>query len=240
MVGETALEMHRRLRLERAASRLSTDTSVTEIAFEAGYETHEAFTRTFRRAYALSPSEFRARRTSRTALTTKSGVHYRIGSLTFMGDKTMEATIETMSEMTVAALRHLGPYNRINETFARLGPLAAPLMGVAGVKMIAIYHDDPESTPAAELRSDAGLVVPTGTPIPAGLTSQTIAGGRYVKTIHRGPYETLGDTWANLMGGWIPKHDLRIARGTSYEIYRNDPSNAKPEDLITEIYVPLG
>ena len=51
LVGETPLELHRRLRLERAAQQLcTTHDAVTTIAFAAGYETHEAFTRAFRQA----------------------------------------------------------------------------------------------------------------------------------------------------------------------------------------------
>src|SRR5687768_6412389 len=49
MVGEPVHEHVRRLRLERAAMRLrGTDISVTELAFEAGYETLESFIRAFR------------------------------------------------------------------------------------------------------------------------------------------------------------------------------------------------
>jgi AraC family transcriptional regulator len=60
MVGETPVELLRRLRLERAAWQLGhTDRAVTEIAFDAGYETHEAFTRAFRANYNASPSGFR-------------------------------------------------------------------------------------------------------------------------------------------------------------------------------------
>ena len=48
MVGESVMEHVRRLRLERAAHRLKfSDEPITRIAFEAGYETHEAFTRAF-------------------------------------------------------------------------------------------------------------------------------------------------------------------------------------------------
>jgi AraC family transcriptional regulator len=48
MVGEPVAEYLRRLRLERAAHRLKRqDQSVTDLAFEAGYESHEAFTRAF-------------------------------------------------------------------------------------------------------------------------------------------------------------------------------------------------
>ncbi|HET9991452.1 MAG TPA: GyrI-like domain-containing protein, partial [Kofleriaceae bacterium] len=127
------------------------------------------------------------------------------------------------------------------DAFARLGPLAeqAGLFTLPGVKMVGIYHDDPEAVPAAELRSDAGIVVPAATKLPAGLDVATIPAGRYAKTTHRGPYDRLGDTWAQLMGMWIPQHGERISGGVSFEVYVNNPMHAQPADLITELYVPL-
>src|SRR5437763_9682978 len=78
MVGETPVELGRRLRLERAACRLlRTSLPVTAIAFDAGYATHEAFSRAFRTCYAESPSEFRRRRGARIELAAPCGVHFR-------------------------------------------------------------------------------------------------------------------------------------------------------------------
>src|SRR5205085_11626663 len=77
MVGETPLELTRRLRLERAAWQLAkSDRAVTAIAFDAGYEAHEAFTRAFRTAYATSPSGFRERRYPRIELAATCGIHF--------------------------------------------------------------------------------------------------------------------------------------------------------------------
>ena len=60
MVGESVKEHIRRLRLERAASHLKLSAApVTHIAFDAGYESHEGFTRSFRAAFGLSPTQFR-------------------------------------------------------------------------------------------------------------------------------------------------------------------------------------
>ena len=252
MVGETPLELHRRLRLERAADQLATTaTAVTTVAFAAGYETHESFTRAFRRAYAASPSELRDRvhaaragceRPPNLELPARAGIHYHRTDLLLQGDLTMHATIETLNEMTVAAVHHIGPYSQISEAFGKLGPIAgrAGLFDLPDVKMVGVYYDDPEAKPAAELRSDAGLVVPTGTAIPDGLATVTIAAGRYAKTIHKGPYDRLGDSWSQLFGVWIPQHGHRIGPGVSFEVYRNDPTNAKPEDLVTELYAPIG
>src|SRR5438067_4236130 len=77
MVGESLMEHVRRLRLERAAHRLKfTDFPVTRIAFETGYETHEAFTRAFRALFAESPSGFRALHQALPYPETASNVHY--------------------------------------------------------------------------------------------------------------------------------------------------------------------
>ena len=58
MVGESVKEHVRRLRLERAAHRLKFgEEAVTRIALDAGYETHESFTRAFKSLFGESPSE---------------------------------------------------------------------------------------------------------------------------------------------------------------------------------------
>ena len=59
--GEAPSALRRRILLERSAFRLATSRrSVHDVAVEAGYGSHEAFTRAFRRAYGLTPSAWRA------------------------------------------------------------------------------------------------------------------------------------------------------------------------------------
>ena len=54
--GEPPVAMRRRVMLERAAWRLRHGASVTDAAFEAGYESVEGFSRAFARAYGHAPS----------------------------------------------------------------------------------------------------------------------------------------------------------------------------------------
>jgi AraC family transcriptional regulator len=257
MVGETPLEMHRRLRLERAAQALlASDAGITAIAFDAGYETHEAFTRAFRQAYGRSPSAFRqgaidprpgCERPPQVELAAPSGVH-------FCGDPTreivihftteesiMNVTIETMPELRVATVPHVGPYNEISAAFQRLGALIGPagLLGRPEAAMLGIYYDDPETTPPEQLRSDAAFVVPADARLPEGVTEKRLPAGRYAHITHVGPYTQLGDAWSRLMGEWLPRSGHRVGEGSSYEIYRNNPGNAPPDQLRTELYLPL-
>jgi AraC family transcriptional regulator len=257
MVGETPLELHRRLRLERAAwSLVHTDLPVTTIAFAAGYETHESFTRAFRTHYACAPSEFRQRTIdhsgpscadpTRIELACRSGIHFQHQRsetphlFQIQGGPTMNVEIKDLPELRVATLAHVGPYNRISEAFAKLGEIAGPagLFG-PGTAMIGIYHDDPETTPPAELRSEAALSLRPGAKVPEGLGERRIPAGRYASTTHVGPYQGLGDTWSRLMGQWLPASGQRVRDGVSYEIYRNTPQDVPPDQLKTELYVPI-
>lgn len=258
LVGETPLELQRRLRLERAAVQLTTGgTGVTTIAFGAGYETHESFTRAFRARYGMSPSEFRkAARNggddcagpARTALASRSGIHFPLeasavaGRFSRLGQETttMDVTLKELPSQVAATLAHLGPYDRIGETFGRLGALAgAADLFPSSRGMIAIYHDDPETTPPAELRSEAGLLVPVASAIPPSLTRREVPAGRYATTLHRGPYATLGDTWARLMGEWLPASPHRMRDTVAFELYLNTPGTVPDDELLTELYIPL-
>ena len=152
----------------------------------------------------------------------------------------MNVEITNQPELRTAAVHHVGPYSRISEAFGQLGSIAGPA-GLLGPEtlMIGIYHDDPETVAEADLRSEAAVVIPRSVKIPKGLAEIVVPGGRYARTTHLGPYETLPDTWARLMGEWLPRSEHRVGDGVSYELYRNNPMNVKPHELITEIYVPL-
>lgn len=153
----------------------------------------------------------------------------------------MDVEIRQLDARSVASVRHVGPYNQIHLAFSRLGE-ALGRSGVQwqpGMAMIAMYHDDPESTPAESLRSDAAVALPAGVAVPSGLAEQHIPAGRYACTMHEGAYERLGDTWSRFLGEWLPESGHRIGEGVSYEVYLNDPRKTAPNDLRTELFVPI-
>lgn len=257
LVGETPLELHHRLRLERAAEELgSGHRTVTEIAFDAGYETHEAFTRAFRVHFGVAPSGFRERTHASanschggpsTQLPSRSCLHVRNGHVDLSqltlttGESTMNVTIETMPGFRLAMIRHVGPYAEIGAAFHRLGSIAgdAGLYAHADPRMIALYHDDPDTTAPRELRSDAALILRDDVALPAGLTEGALRAGRYARFTHRGSYAGLDDAWARLMGEWLPKCGHRVGEGVPYEMYVNNPMTTAVDELLTDIYVHL-
>lgn len=75
--GETPGSCQRRLRLERAAYHLlQSDRSVTELAFESGFDSLEGFSRAFRKAAGISPSHFRRVHPLSWFFSTPNDIHY--------------------------------------------------------------------------------------------------------------------------------------------------------------------
>jgi AraC family transcriptional regulator len=246
IVGESLQEHIRRLRLERAAMRLKhTDWSVLEIALEARYETHEAFTRAFRASYDCSPSRFR--RDKRLAIKANAaGVHYREdGAIDRdlqlpVGGELMEVRIERLEPLRVAFVRHVGPYNQVGAAWEKLCMRLGRegLLG-AGAKFIGVCYDDPEVTAPEKIRYDACITVDEDFIAEGEVGVQTLAGGDYAVVTHAGPYDTVGRTYAQLFGRWLPRSGRELRSQPSLEFYLNDPESTDPEDLLTDIYAPL-
>ncbi len=244
MVGEPLMAHVRRLRLERAAHRLRhTPRRVIEIALEAGYDSHEAFTRAFRQALGVAPTAYR-RGLGATLVPARSGIHFDHGrgphDFRTATPRAMQVTIETLPPTRVAYLRHVGPYSACGPTWDRLGAWLGKegYLG-PGCRMLGICHDDPDSTPPERIRYDACVTVDADFVPQGGLRVQVIAGGEYARATHRGAYHRLGKTYAALMGRWLPRSGRRLRDQPCFEVYLNDPGSTAPADLLTDIYLPL-
>lgn len=231
MVGESVKEHVRRLRLERAARRLlSGDSTVLELALDAGYETPESFTRAFDALFGLAPSVFRK----------NGGKMDAESKMQKAALPAVEVAVRRLQSLRVAYARHIGPYNEVGEAWSKLMMWAGP-KGLLGPNMVrlGISHDDPEITPPERLRYDAALVVPDAVTGSGEVAIQEIGGGEYAVAMHRGPYDRLGETYAALCGQWLPASGREARNAPPLEFYRKSFGEAPPEEFLTEIFVPL-
>lgn len=75
--GEPPATLRRRLLLERAAYRLITsERRILDVGVEAGYASHEAFTRAFARLFGMAPREFRCHPVD-FKIPANNGVHFQ-------------------------------------------------------------------------------------------------------------------------------------------------------------------
>lgn len=247
LVGESVMEHIRRLRLERAVHQLrSDDRSILDIALEAGYETHESFTRAFRSQFGLAPSSAREGVIRLEAAGPLSGVHYQPrGEIPkfkpqTQGGAEMEMKIVKREPTRVAFVRHIGPYEDCGEAWGKLCGWAGRrgLFG-PGTVMLGISYDDPEVTPTEKIRYDACITVDEPVEPEGDIGVQTLRGGEYAMTVHKGPYEKLIETYGRISGEWAPGSGRVVSSDPCLEVYLNDPHRTPPDQLRTEIYVPL-
>ncbi len=256
MVGESVREHIRRLHLERAAMALtSADTPVTTLAYDAGYDSLEGFSRAFKAHFGRSPSAWREAGPGQPLPESPSQVYYAThGGITFRpvagpaGGQGMAVEIIQRPPCTIASLYRQGPYMEAGRAFGQLGEwayLAGALTPES--RWMGMYYDDPSVTPAAELRYEAAMTLPQllenpdARPIlPASeVVIKELPGGRFARYVHVGPYDALEATYDALMGQWMPSAAVTMKAGPSVEVYVNDPTVTPPAELRTEIYIPL-
>jgi AraC-like DNA-binding protein len=117
VAGESPSRFRRRILLERSAYRLATTRrTILDIAVEAGYGSHEAFTRAFTRAYGVGPGRWREHPT-RLRIDAPSDVHFHPpGSLRLPAEK----KVTPMDLLTKMVEHHVWLTGEIVERAARL------------------------------------------------------------------------------------------------------------------------
>lgn len=142
--------------------------------------------------------------------------------------------------MRVAFVRHVGPFGEVGEAWRKLMAWAGcqRLFG-PGTRMLGIVQDDPEITAPEKLRYDAALVVQDGVAASGEIAIQDVGPGEYAVALHTGPYNTLGQTYVRMCGEWLPESGRELESAPSIEFYMNSPMTAAPEQLRTEICLPL-
>ncbi|MDZ4683725.1 MAG: AraC family transcriptional regulator [Planctomycetaceae bacterium] len=234
-VGERTDDYVRRLRMEQAAHSLRyRQRSVLDVALDSGYGSHEAFTRAFVRTYGVTPSEYQS-------LDRPPSAH-KEQLMSAVSDTKQDVRIERLPARRIAGIRVVGPYcsATLGPAFGRIGQWAtsANVWG-PDTRCIGVYYDDPEVTAPEKQRADVGVTIgehihPTGE-----VQVQTLAGGTHAVLCHKGPYDKLGESYWWLYSIWLPNSGREPADAPPYEVYLNDACQTPPEELLTEICVPL-
>ena len=190
------------LRLKRAAHQLiiDKDRSIINIAIDAGFESHEAFSRAFKQTCGMTPSEFRH----------ESSWHAWDKPpylLPLQGDTKMNVTIKNINARRLAVFEHRGDPRKVGESVnklmnwtkaqpANLKPKAGEAFGFA--------YDDPQQTPAADFRFDLAITIPEQLLLKGEAVEKRLPAGRYAVAMHKGSRDNISDTVYALYRDWLP------------------------------------
>lgn len=169
LVGETLNQFVKRVRLERALRILSYEPgkTLTEVALESGFQSSSDFSRSFKKAYGVPPSDFdlerfRAeRREGWQSMIPDERVRNRLAPLP-PGENPdgFEPVLRELPGREVAYLRVPDPYRPDAVTAAAERLVAwAEERGLADGEWLGYMWDDPELVPHEKCRYDVAVVL---------------------------------------------------------------------------------
>lgn len=245
MTGATPQHYVLRARLAAAIVALRAGSApVGEIALDCGFESGAALAKAMRRELGLSPSAARESLTDPRMgfVVTKSSTRSR-------RRKTMlEPTYRELPTQLMLCATERGAINNnlgaaAQRAFARVFP-AAERLGVAArmTGCLGVCPDEKKAPDDPDMRFIAAITFEGAAPdlsATPGITCETLAGGRFAVFRHVGPYDTLWQTWDAIYADWAPTAQPDFRDAAPFEWYVNDASQTPPEELITDIHVPV-
>ena len=123
---------------------------------------------------------------------------------------------------------------------------AATIMAGIGVPSERVGNQHPFTAPydafeakAEKVRYDAAITVDGDVEAEGEVGVRELAGGPYAVVCHQGPYNELGTTYDFMYGRWLSSMGYEPADAPPFEHYLNEPESTEPEELLTDVHVPL-
>ncbi len=259
LTGETPADFFSRVRTEKAAQQLKDhrSKSITDIAFDCGFSSISLFSRTFRKHFGMSATDFRC---IEQPVVAKDGVYYsKNGQPLSKNDQIyiplnnelchinlkqviiMETKIEVkeMAEMQVIYCRHTGAFNKIHKAYDKLMRFAGPLgLTGPGSRTATVYHDDPSVTEISKVRQSACLVVDKDVKTEGEIGKMTIPEGKYAVGHFEITVDEFEEAW-NTMCVWFSESGYEPGEGNPFEYYYCDPENHPEHKFVLDICIPV-
>ncbi len=271
ITGETLNAFIQRLRLERAATSLITNhtKSITQIAFESGFSSSATFARAFKEKFKMSASEWRSNtlyqnsnlgkvKSKSDQLNGNAGeevykisfyidpiTNNQIWRIKKMDKSQVNVEVKELPEITVAYVRHIGPYKGDSALFDKMFTKlfkwagARDLINFPETKTRAMYHDNPDITDDSKLRTSMCITVPSDTEVDGEIGKMNVEGDKQAI----GHFELNADeyeqAWKIIYGDWLPQSGYQPDDKPCFEIYYNNPKEHPEKKHIVDICIPV-
>ncbi len=247
ITGDTVKEYILKRRLSLAAKALlDSDKKVLDVAIDLGFESHEVFTRAFKRVFEITPTEFRNSRTAQSPIPHKPKI--TIEYINHLYEKiTMQPTIKYLNETTAIgmAIQFKSILNSDSDNLTVVPALWQEFKirlkeipnGLQAQRVAVLNCGDKEGF---DNKVDylAGILIKNIGELPTGFEQRIIPPGEYAEFTHRGPMKNIEHTMNYIYGSWLPKSGRERADGPDIGIY---PKNFDPNCTTSEmkLLIPL-
>lgn len=253
LVHETPKQYTQRVRLEWAAARLAaTRESVCRVAIGAGFASHEAFTRAFRRRFGCSPAKYRTKalqgatpleRAQHAELVEATSPCVGLYHVDSVSQRSVRMPVLSITREDLVPQPILFVRRRVarNEIAGNIATCLGMTFGLAMQKGYAIggrpFARYPEMG-AGLITMEVGCVLTAAAPGEGEVEAGVLQGGPAAVAMHAGSYEDLATTYAAIER-WAEQNGYRTG-GAPWESYLTDPAEHPDRaDWRTQVCWPL-
>lgn len=225
LTNETLKTYVRSRRFANALDKLAhTDKRIIEIALASGFESQEAFTRAFKKAFGVTPASYRK---SHQRIPFLRKVRFDEDYLVHLhGGVSLEpeVTVHPARVLVGMSTRYFSVDSEKNNLATKLPALWESFMprmaeiegGVASIGY-GVIQQTPEHTD--ELEYLAAIEVQANAAVPDGMVRFELLSARYARFCHRGHLAQLDQTVNYIYSSWLARSGLRHTFGPDIEVY---------------------
>ena len=225
LTNETLKTYIRSRRLANALEKLLvTDARIIDIALEAGFDSQESFTRAFKKAFDMTPNEYRKLGEKSVFL---KKVQFDTGYLKHInGNISLEPEIYIQKKMLLAGLKtcFYSVDSEKNNIAEKLPPLWETFLSrmseientVAGI-CYGVVQQTKEKTD--QLEYYAAVEVRNIGTLPENMVSLEIPASTYAKFTHKGKVKDINNTVNYIYSSWLLRSGMRHTYGPDLEFY---------------------
>lgn len=252
ITNETVNEYVTRRRIEKSALDLMHKTvTLTEILLKYGFNDSSSYSRTFKKFYGVSPTEFRKQNSS--GYSKISQLESKNGQLTSNYEKyicaidnlknwiKMNAKIEIKEtpELTLAAVTHIG-INGVEHAFERLIKWANSkhLMEVEDAKVGRLFYDSIKVTAPDKVRMSVFLTTNEPFEAEGEVSRLAIPAGKCIVGRFEITPNEFEKSWTGLFI-WMNENGYKKSNENPFEIYHNDFREHPESKFIVDLCIPI-
>ena len=247
VTNERLNEFINRKRIERIASILlvNNEMSLKELAYQYGFNSDSSFSRTFKKYYHISPTQFKIdgkKTLSKIGIESFSPEKYicSIDEIKQWIKVNAQISIEELPELKLATISHIGEFDKASDMFQTLMNWGhqKKVLDTSNFKAITVYHDNPNVTQTEKLRFSAGVTINTDIQTDGDIRQVNLEKGIYVTGHFEIKTEEIATAWNN-MCVWIIENNYEFRDGDYFEVYLNDHRTHPENKFLIDICIPL-
>ena len=252
VTGETLNEYVTRRRVEKSASDLlHKNITATGIAHQHGFSDNSSYSRTFKKYFGVSPTEFKNQNPNKYSkirqLKSKNGQAYPnyeryiciINNLKKWTEMNAKIEVKEIPELNLAGVTHIG-INGIENAFEKLTKWAIPkgLLKNSETKMGRIFYDSFKVTAPDKVRMSIFLTTNVPFEIDSEINKLTINKGKCIVGRFEITPNEFEKSWTSLFI-WMNENGYKKSSENPFEIYHNDFREHPENKFITDLYIPI-